>query len=127
MVFPDNSMTWPMSAGLRPTCSWRENSYTPRAFGAHETRSEPNETTFTARLSPDRERTLYESDAARIFSPEASALARRAVAGIERDPPAPPGREPVGARHSRSSLPGNRPCAGAPDPRPRAQADQQDR
>src|SRR5471030_327281 len=72
---------------------------------------ESNEATPAARLSTARKRAVHEPHAARIFSPEAAALAGGIAPGIQRDAAAPAGRKSVRTRYRRSRLAGNRPGA----------------
>src|SRR5690242_2461141 len=111
----------------REACSGKENSYTPPRFDSRWYCEHVDEAFAPSRLSPFRQRTLHEPNAAGVFPPEAALLADRAAPGIQRNPAAPAGGEPIRARYRRPGLARNRPLARAAHPRSRAQADRQDR
>src|SRR5271154_2727891 len=81
----------------------------------------------SARLSSVRRRGVYEPAAGRIFSTEAIAVAGCSVGRIIRHTAAPEGGEPAEAGSDRPRIAGSRTRDRAAHPRPRTQADLEDR
>ena len=76
---------------------------------------------------PSEDEEFMNPHSGRIFPPETAALARRPAARGRRHPGQPVRRRHPRSRHHRPRQRGNRPRAGAAHPRPRPQADLQDR